>query len=85
MEKFAIQGGVVLNGTIRISGAKNAALPILMSTLLLGLVFTRNGNERFVGDDLGLKLVFGIGDGLFACVEVVGEHFVDALDVRERG
>lgn len=34
MEKFAIEGGVVLNGSIRISGAKNAALPILMSTLL---------------------------------------------------
>ncbi|MEL0068473.1 MAG: UDP-N-acetylglucosamine 1-carboxyvinyltransferase [Gammaproteobacteria bacterium] len=34
MEKFAIEGGAVLNGTIRISGAKNAALPILMSTLL---------------------------------------------------
>ena len=34
MEKFAIEGGVVLHGSIRISGAKNAALPILMSTLL---------------------------------------------------
>ncbi len=34
MEKFQILGGYKLDGDIRISGAKNAALPILMSTLL---------------------------------------------------
>ncbi len=34
MEKFKIEGGVTLNGDVRISGAKNAALPILASALL---------------------------------------------------
>jgi UDP-N-acetylglucosamine 1-carboxyvinyltransferase len=34
MDKLIIRGGVPLNGEIRISGAKNAALPILASTLL---------------------------------------------------
>lgn len=34
MEKFQISGGHKLNGSIRISGAKNAALPIIMATLL---------------------------------------------------
>lgn len=34
MEKLLIQGGVTLNGTIRISGSKNSALPILAATLL---------------------------------------------------
>lgn len=34
MEKLVIQGGRPLAGTIRISGAKNAALPILAATLL---------------------------------------------------
>ena len=34
MEKFKIIGGRKLDGCIRISGAKNAALPIIMSTLL---------------------------------------------------
>lgn len=34
MEKLIIHGGVPLNGEIRISGAKNAALPILTATLL---------------------------------------------------
>lgn len=34
MEKLIIQGGQPLNGETRISGAKNAALPILAATLL---------------------------------------------------
>jgi len=34
MDKFIIQGGVPLNGEVRISGAKNAALPILCAGLL---------------------------------------------------
>lgn len=35
MDKLLINGGDVLNGEIRISGAKNAALPILMGALLV--------------------------------------------------
>jgi UDP-N-acetylglucosamine 1-carboxyvinyltransferase len=34
MEKLIIRGGIPLNGEIRISGAKNAALPILTASLL---------------------------------------------------
>jgi UDP-N-acetylglucosamine 1-carboxyvinyltransferase len=34
MERFVIQGGIPLNGTIIPSGNKNAALPILAATLL---------------------------------------------------
>jgi UDP-N-acetylglucosamine 1-carboxyvinyltransferase len=34
VDKLIIQGGIPLQGEIRISGAKNAALPILASTLL---------------------------------------------------
>lgn len=34
MDKLAIQGGVALSGEVAISGAKNAALPILCATLL---------------------------------------------------
>ncbi len=34
MNKLLIQGGVILNGEVRISGAKNAVLPILAATLL---------------------------------------------------
>ncbi len=41
MQKLAIQGGNRLNGEVRISGAKNAALPIMCASLL-------------AADDLGL-------------------------------
>lgn len=34
MDKFLIKGGCTLNGEVTISGAKNAALPILFATLL---------------------------------------------------
>lgn len=34
MDKLIITGGAVLDGTIRISGAKNAALPMLCATLM---------------------------------------------------
>ncbi|MGB7650468.1 MAG: UDP-N-acetylglucosamine 1-carboxyvinyltransferase [Gallionella sp.] len=34
MQKLAIQGGIKLHGEVRISGAKNAALPIMCAALL---------------------------------------------------
>ena len=36
MDKFIIEGGHELNGTINISGSKNASLPILAAALLTG-------------------------------------------------
>ena len=38
MDKLQIEGGATLEGTVRISGAKNAALPILFGALLLSLI-----------------------------------------------
>ena len=34
MEKLIINGGKPLNGRVKISGAKNAVLPIIAATLL---------------------------------------------------
>ncbi|MEK7384142.1 MAG: UDP-N-acetylglucosamine 1-carboxyvinyltransferase, partial [Elusimicrobiota bacterium] len=34
MDRFVIEGGRPLSGTIKVSGAKNSALPILIATLL---------------------------------------------------
>ena len=43
MQKLTIQGGVPLKGEVRISGAKNAALPILCAALLTAeLLMVRN-------------------------------------------
>ena len=36
MDKLLVEGGVPLKGKVRISGAKNAVLPILAATLLTG-------------------------------------------------
>ena len=36
MDKLLIQGGAPLNGEVRVSGAKNAALPILCASILTG-------------------------------------------------
>jgi UDP-N-acetylglucosamine 1-carboxyvinyltransferase len=41
MDKLRIRGGKVLNGTVEVSGAKNAALPILISAIL------GSGKSRF--------------------------------------
>ncbi len=35
MDSIVVEGGVPLQGTVPISGAKNAALPILAATLLM--------------------------------------------------
>ena len=36
MDKLVIQGGAPLSGEVRISGAKNAALPLMCASLLTG-------------------------------------------------
>ena len=36
MDKIIISGGTPLVGTVEISGAKNAALPVLVGTVLTG-------------------------------------------------
>ncbi len=43
MKKILIEGGNKLNGEVKISGAKNASLPILMSTILI-----ENGESRIL-------------------------------------
>ena len=41
MDKIVIQGGRPLSGSLRISGAKNAALPLMAASLLTDLVLAR--------------------------------------------
>jgi UDP-N-acetylglucosamine 1-carboxyvinyltransferase len=49
MERFVIQGGIPLNGTVIPSGNKNAALPILAATLLTDKPITLH-NLPNIGD-----------------------------------
>ena len=36
MDSICVQGGIALQGKVSIQGSKNAALPILAATLLVG-------------------------------------------------
>ncbi len=49
MDKFLIRGGKPLHGTVKISGAKNSALPCLAATLLSGETVTLH-NVPYVKD-----------------------------------
>jgi UDP-N-acetylglucosamine 1-carboxyvinyltransferase len=46
MDKLVIEGGVALTGEVRVSGAKNAALPILCASLLTAEPLTLTGVPR---------------------------------------
>ena len=63
MQKIVVQGGVPLSGEVRISGAKNAVLPILCATLLAdGEVEIRNvPNLHDVKTTLRLLAELGVG------------------------
>ncbi len=61
MEKFVIEGGERLKGTVKISGSKNAALPLLAATILQRGVY-RIGNVPHLKDiDTMLRLIALLG------------------------
>lgn len=74
MDRIVVTGGPALRGEVRISGAKNAVLPILCATLLAdGPV--EIGNVPHLHDVLTtIKLLEGLGAGV--------EHDVDGARVR---
>jgi len=83
LEKFVIEGGVPLRGTVRISGAKNAALPIMAASILADEPVTLKGVPRLrdvatlagIMAELGVK-VERIGDLLR--IETVNSDLIDA-------
>src|SRR5258708_28472465 len=46
MDRIQIRGGAKLNGTIQISGAKNAALPLMIASLLTDQTLTLENLPR---------------------------------------
>jgi UDP-N-acetylglucosamine 1-carboxyvinyltransferase len=82
MQKLAIQGGSRLNGEVRISGAKNAALPILCASLLtsdtLQLENVPDLNDvatmRKLLQQMGVSISTGVSDGLMElCAADIGK------------
>ena len=61
MDKLVIDGGYRLSGTIKISGAKNAALPLIASALMCGGIL-RLTNVPWLADTLSMmKLIEHLG------------------------
>ncbi|HKY08934.1 MAG TPA: UDP-N-acetylglucosamine 1-carboxyvinyltransferase [Candidatus Binatia bacterium] len=61
MDKIIIQGGKSLSGEVAVSGAKNAALPVLMSALLTADACTYKGIPHLADIRTTLKLLSGLG------------------------
>ena len=61
MEKFVIEGGERLRGTVRIGGAKNAVLPVLAATLLQEGLYRITNVPRLRDVDSMIKLLSFIG------------------------
>jgi len=81
MDKLIIRGTGPLNGTIRISGAKNAALPIMMAALLTDEPMTVCNVPHLHDITTTMELLGGMGVGL-----MVDEHMnveLDASTIRE--
>lgn len=61
MDKFLIRGGKALNGEVRISGAKNAALPLLAAMILAETPITLTNVPDLKDVSTLIKLIEGLG------------------------
>ncbi|HCW5250743.1 UDP-N-acetylglucosamine 1-carboxyvinyltransferase [Acinetobacter baumannii] len=61
MDKFLITGGVKLEGEVRISGAKNAALPLLAAMILTDSPITLTNVPNLKDVNTLVKLIGGLG------------------------
>ena len=61
MDRLIIQGGAPLHGEVSISGAKNAALPILLASILIDepVVFHNVPHLRDINTTLELLSILG--------------------------
>ncbi|GIO13288.1 UDP-N-acetylglucosamine 1-carboxyvinyltransferase [Cohnella xylanilytica] len=61
LDKLVIEGGKPLSGTIRIHGAKNAALPILAASMLAEGTVTIRNVPRLLDIDVMLRILRDLG------------------------
>ena len=76
MQKILVEGGARLDGEVRISGAKNAVLPILCATLLADGPVRVTNVPRLHDVLTTAKLLAGLGAGI--------EHAGDSMTVDPR-
>jgi UDP-N-acetylglucosamine 1-carboxyvinyltransferase len=77
MDKLIVTGGIPLRGDVRISGAKNAALPVLVSALLSDGVLEVSNVPHLQDITTTLELLGRMGVRL-----VVGDRMVVEADAR---
>ena len=82
MDKFLIQGGNKLEGEVRISGAKNAALPLLAAMILAETPITLKNVPNLKDVNTLVKLIAGLGikmsyegDTVIADTSTLDNHF----------
>ena len=61
MDTILIQGGIPLHGEVTVSGAKNAALPLLFASLLTHEECTLRGVPRLIDIQTALGLLTELG------------------------
>ena len=78
MARYELRGGIPLNGTVSISGAKNAAVAILPAALLV------SGKCRIenVPDISDVRILLDILEGMGARIEMPEQHVVE-IDCSE--
>lgn len=77
MEKIVIDGGVALNGSVEISGMKNAAVAVLFATIVVGDVCTIENLPQISDVKLSLQMLESIGAG----IRFLGKNTVE-IDTR---
>ena len=80
MSKFIIQGGKRLEGEVKISGSKNAALPIIAATIL-------NGGKSILENCPNIhdvEMMFKILKELGAVVQKTGNEIITYSEVTSR-
>jgi UDP-N-acetylglucosamine 1-carboxyvinyltransferase len=76
MYKLVIQGGRPLNGNVKVSGAKNAALPILFSSILADEPLKLSNTPQLSDISTTLRLLMDMGARFI--LEADGSIFIDS-------
>ncbi|MBD3331233.1 UDP-N-acetylglucosamine 1-carboxyvinyltransferase, partial [candidate division GN15 bacterium] len=79
MDKFVIRGGKPLKGQIRVEGSKNAALPIILGSLLIGKGRTVIRNVPPLRD---IRTVVKVMEYLGAKIDYNEEQHTMAIDAE---
>ncbi|MBS0225607.1 MAG: UDP-N-acetylglucosamine 1-carboxyvinyltransferase [Proteobacteria bacterium] len=84
MQKIVVQGGIPLRGEVRISGAKNAVLPILCATLLADEPVAISNVPHLHDVVTTTRLLAGLGAGITIDQGTLGTGKASAVEVDPR-